>query len=330
MKKITLLFILLYMVFAADAQDAIFTQFYASPLQINPAFTGSTVAPRVALNYRDQWHNVPRAYSTYSVSYDQFIDAFNSGIGVTIMGDQAGDGVYQRNVANVTYAYRLQTRSDLTMKLGVDLGIGQTNIDWGRLVFLDMIDPINGSISGAATQEVPPQAFNKSFLDFGAGFVAYTKSFYAGLALKHLNTPNISILDKNPTINTGLPIRYTFHAGYEMVYRQNRKNKPTAYLTPNILIAKQGPFGMVNLGVQGGINGLFGGIGFRHAFRNSDAILVNFGMQKGIFKMGYSHDITVNGLPSTFGSHEVSLLLNFDELIDHSKPKYNDCFRFFR
>ena len=330
MKRLLFIFIIVIGSISVQAQDAIFSQFYASPLQINPAFTGSTIAPRVALNYRDQWHNVPRAYSTYSASYDQFIEAFNSGIGITILGDQAGDGIYQRNAANLTYSYRLQTKRDLTMKLGVDLGVGQTNVDWARLVFLDMIDPVNGSVSGSASQEVPPQSFYKGYLDFGAGFVAYTKNFYAGLALKHLNTPSISILDKNPTINTGLPIRYTFHAGYEVVYRQNRKKKPTSYLTPNILIIKQGPFGMINLGVQGGMNGLFGGIAFRHAFRNPDAVIVNVGMQKGIFKMGYSHDITINGLPSTFGSHEVSLLLNFDELYDRTKPKYNDCFRFFR
>ncbi len=312
------------------AQDAIFTQFYASPLQINPAFTGNTAAPRIAVNYRDQWHNVPRAYSTFSASYDQFIENLNSGIGVTLLNDQAGDGIYQRNTANITYSYRLQTRKNLTLKLGVDMGVGQSNIDWNRLVFLDMIDPISGTISSATSQEVAPQELFKSYVDFGAGFVAYTKSFYAGFALKHLNSPSVSILDKNANVNTGLPIRYTFHSGYEIVFRQNRKKRPTAYLTPNILVVKQGPFGMVNLGVQGGMNGLFGGVGFRHAFRNADAVIVNVGMQKGIFKMGYSHDLTVNGLPNSWGAHEISLLLNFDELYDHSKPKYNDCFRFFR
>jgi type IX secretion system PorP/SprF family membrane protein len=330
MKILQLISLILIVAIKTQAQDAIFTQYYASPLQINPAFTGNTAAPRIALNYRDQWHNVPRAYSTYSASYDQFIEALNSGIGVTILGDQAGDGIYQQTAANVTYAYRLQTKRNLTMKLGVDVGLGQSNIDWNRLVFLDMIDPINGSTSGTASQEVQPQVLNKSYLDFGAGFVAYTKNFYAGLALKHLNTPNVSILDKNPNINTGLPIRYTVHTGYEIVLRENRKKRAVTYITPNLLFLSQGPFKMLNIGVQGGMNGLFGGLGFRHAFRNPDAVLVNVGWQKGIFKIGYSHDITINGLPTTFGSHELSVLLNFDELVDHSKPKYNDCFRFFR
>jgi type IX secretion system PorP/SprF family membrane protein len=247
-----------------------------------------------------------------------------------LLSDQAGDGIYKRNNANVTYAYRLEVSKDFFLKIGVEAGVGQSNVDWNRLVFLDMIDPINGSVSNTASQEVPPQEFFKSYVDFGAGFVAYSNKFYAGIGLKHLNTPNVNILDKNQNINSGLPIRYSFQAGYEIVYRQNRKKRPTAYLTPNLLVLKQGPFGMINVGLQGGMNNLFGGIGFRHAFKNPDAIIINFGMQKGIFKMGYSHDLTINGLPGSWGSHEVSLLLNFDELYDRTKPKYNDCFRFFR
>jgi type IX secretion system PorP/SprF family membrane protein len=328
-KSLFLIIIIHLLYYTSRAQDAIFTQFYASPLQINPAFTGNTIAPRIALNYRDQWRNVPRAYSTFSASYDQFIEKLNSGFGVTIIGDQAGDGIFQRNGANVTYAYRLQSRIGFNLKLGVEAGVGQTNIAWDKLVFLDMIDPING-ISGKATQEVAPQEFFKNYLDFGAGFVAYNKNLYFGLSLKHLNSPNTSILDKNTNINTGLPIRYAFHAGYELVLRENRKRKPVAYLTPNILVVSQGPFGMVNIGMQGGINGFFAGLGFRHAFRNADAILMNVGWQKGILKVGYSHDITINGLPNSWGAHEISVLLNFDELYDRNKPKYNDCFRFFR
>jgi type IX secretion system PorP/SprF family membrane protein len=312
------------------AQDAMFTQFNASPLQVNPAFTGTTLAPRLALNYRDQWHDVSKAYATFSASYDQFFEDMNSGIGVTLLSDQAAAGIYQRSNASLTYSYRLRTRNGINLKLGVDAGVGQTNVDWNRLVFLDMIDPINGTTSPIASQEIPPANFFKSFFDFGAGFVAYNKNFYVGLGLKHLNSPNISILDKKTNVNVGLPIRYTLTAGYEIVYRQNRKNKPTAYLTPNILIASQGPFSMVNLGVQGGMNGFFGGLGFRHAIRNPDAVLVTVGMQKGVFKMGYSHDLTINGLPNSFGSHEVSLLFNFEELYDRKKPKHLDCFSFFR
>lgn len=313
----------------AIAQDPMFTQYYATPVLLNPAFSGNTLAPRVALIYRDQWHNVPNAYSTFGASYDQFFEKFNSGIGVTLMADQAGDGIYKTNNANITYAYRVKTRNDVALKIGIDLGVGQTSLDWNKLVFLDMIDPLNGNIGGT-TQETAPTSLQRTYADLGAGFVAYSKKFYAGLSMKHLNSPNTNFLNANNNVNLGLPIRYTLNTGYEIVLKENRKHKATAYITPNILFVKQGRFGMINASVQGGLNNLFGGIGFRHALRNSDAVLINVGMQKGIFKIGYSHDITINGLPNSWGAHELSVVLNFDELYDRRKPNYLDCFRFFR
>ena len=57
------------------AQDPIYSQFYAAPLQLNPAFAGNAYAPFIAANYRSQFasFNNGAAYSTYSVSYDQFL-----------------------------------------------------------------------------------------------------------------------------------------------------------------------------------------------------------------------------------------------------------------
>ena len=39
----------------AFAQDPSFTQFYANPLYLNPAFAGTARCPRLNLNYRNQW-----------------------------------------------------------------------------------------------------------------------------------------------------------------------------------------------------------------------------------------------------------------------------------
>jgi len=67
----------------AKAQDPVFSQFYAAPLQLNPAFAGNTYAPFITVNYRNQWSgfNDFKTYVTYAASFSQFIEGMNSGVG---------------------------------------------------------------------------------------------------------------------------------------------------------------------------------------------------------------------------------------------------------
>ena len=71
--------------------DVAFSQFYANPLYLNPAFAGSKVCPRVSLNYRSQWPSLVSAFTTVSASYDQYIDALHGGVGAILMTDRQGD-----------------------------------------------------------------------------------------------------------------------------------------------------------------------------------------------------------------------------------------------
>ncbi|MFT5922039.1 MAG: hypothetical protein ACI8TS_001371, partial [Flavobacteriales bacterium] len=47
--------LLMTMLPEAKAQDPEFTQFYANPLYLNPAFAGTARCPRLVMNYRNQW-----------------------------------------------------------------------------------------------------------------------------------------------------------------------------------------------------------------------------------------------------------------------------------
>ncbi len=65
-----------------NSQDIHFSQFYMSPLNLNPAMTGVMNGNiRLTGNYRNQWASVLRdkSFRTYSVSYDQRVAVGRNG-----------------------------------------------------------------------------------------------------------------------------------------------------------------------------------------------------------------------------------------------------------
>ena len=85
------------------AQDPSFSQFFSSPLNVNPALTGNINGDwRVISNFRDQWIGPASPYTTGTVSYDRKIlqhkmpgvpEENVMGIGAMIMYDYAMDGI---------------------------------------------------------------------------------------------------------------------------------------------------------------------------------------------------------------------------------------------
>jgi type IX secretion system PorP/SprF family membrane protein len=183
-----LLFVLfLFASLSAQAQDPIFSQFYAAPLQLNPAFAGSGHAPRLGAAYRNQWSGFNNAYRTYAAFYEQSIDRLNSGIGFNLEGDDAGDGILRTTRFSAVYAYRLNITGNLAVKIGVEAGLQQTALDWDRLVFPDQIDPLDGPV--ITTTEQRPDQLNNTVFDASSGLLLLSDRFWLGLGLKHLNTP---------------------------------------------------------------------------------------------------------------------------------------------
>src|SRR5438067_13574700 len=72
MKKVTLLLTVVLWSVVSFAQDIHYSQFYASPLTLNPALTGVNECNyRANAMYRNQWSSVSsNPYQTPSVSFD--------------------------------------------------------------------------------------------------------------------------------------------------------------------------------------------------------------------------------------------------------------------
>ena len=104
MRKISLLIFAAFFAVCTYAQDPHFSQFFASPLTLNPAFTGKFDGQwRLAVNHRDQWPSIPKAYVTTSGSFDFSImkdklpagDVF--GIGISGLSDASANDQLKLN-----------------------------------------------------------------------------------------------------------------------------------------------------------------------------------------------------------------------------------------
>jgi type IX secretion system PorP/SprF family membrane protein len=327
----------------AKAQDPLFSQFYSTPLVLNPAFAGTTYAPRLSATYRNQWpihDDNGTAYATYAASYEQFVPAFNSGIGILVLTDAAGDGLLKTTSFAANYAYRISVNEDFNIRLGVNAGFKQSSIDWDRLVFLDQLDPITGAVDQSGNPNISnenrPEDLSNTIFDVGAGMLAYTSKFYGGISLEHLTTPDEGFFKTNSGLIDGLPLRTSIHAGAEFVVKEGNKLHPTSFVSPNILFAKQGDQGQINAGAYYNHGIVFAGAWYRYAFTNSDAVIAVVGMQYDILKIGYSYDFTTGSslAAKTGGAHEISLVINFDnsESVRSKRraERYNDCFKIFR
>jgi type IX secretion system PorP/SprF family membrane protein len=319
------------------AQDPVFSQFYTAPLYTNPALAGVSFGPRLNLNYRNQYPGWPNAYTTIAATVDAPLEQLNSGIGLTIVSDEQGDGVYRNNYFNATYAYHARFDNGIAIRLGLNAGAIQTAVDGSRLVFSDVIDPIDGPGDLTATEEQVAN-LTRTSVDVGAGFLVSAGPAYAGISLAHLNSPDESLLIVNDNLSVGRPLRTSVQAGAQIeLSSYNNRRQPT-FISPNLIYVRQGGFQQLNVGAYAGFGRFFGGTWYRHAFGNADAVIATAGFREGVLRVGYSYDLTLSslaGVPGGLGgTHEISLgidLGNSRELRNRRyQDRWNDCYGLFR
>lgn len=299
----------------AVAQDPEFTQFYANPLYLNPAFAGSAHCPRAALNYRNQWSGISGNFITSSASYDQHVDALAGGVGLLAWYDIAGEGVLTTTNVSGIYSYQISVNKKFSLKLGVQATWAQKKIDWSTLTFGDQIHAQRGFIYNTGEIQTDAPA---SYADFSAGVLGFSEKYFFGFAVNHLTEPNESLV----SANSPLPRKYTFHAGGIIPITGNDEGPS---LSPNILVQSQQSFLQMNIGVYFTQNPIILGAWYRLTRENGDAFIALAGFQTGIFKFGYSYDYTVSQLGRTGGSHEVSLGIQFECQPRKEKFKTVNC-----
>jgi type IX secretion system PorP/SprF family membrane protein len=250
--RVLLVFLLATSAIVTNAQDIHFSQFYMSPLNLNPAMTGvMNCNHRVVANYRNQWGSILKqnAYNTYSASYDQKIpvgryDYF--GVGGTLWGDKAGSSEFATIQARLSGSYAKKMggyrRKAHYLVVGADVGASQRSINSANLQWPSQHDG-NGGFDPSRTGEVIADP-NFIFLDLSAGALWFTvldddRNFYFGGSFSHLNRANQSFGNQE---YIPLYSKFTFHAGGEFMIA------PKMGIVPGVVTFFQGPSFQLNVG----------------------------------------------------------------------------------
>lgn len=287
------------------AQDPEYSQFFANPLHLNPAFAGTTELPRAVINCRNQWPQQGKSFTTYSLSYDFLLKGHNTGFGMQIYHDREPNNIVNTNSAALSYSHHIRLGLESFMTLGLNAGFVLKQFDTNTLIFPSEINQLSGTISSGTP--VNYSETKRIYPDFAFGALGQHRNFFWGVSAHHLTQPNQSIT--TGAEKSKLPVKFTLHAGARTHQLHHGLLSRKFTLSPNILYQQQGSFKQLNVGIYVIEKSLLFGGWFRNNIDSRpDAFIILLGFARETLQLGYSFDYTLSKLSNySYGSHEISL-----------------------
>jgi len=293
------------------AQDPAFSQFFASPLTLNPALTGKFNGDvRVAGNYRNQWPSINNAFITSTVSIDGGIlkkalpETDVWGLGLMAMTDKTASGILTSNYLALSTSYHKALDEDGLHQIGIGFQATYANkrLDGTKLNFEDQLDQ-QGGWTIPSGEPIAGHQVNINYFDLNAG-ILYNGStdgannFYFGASVYHLTRPQESFTGN---ASYTLHPRLTLHGGYSFPLSPGNSLN---FIHFSGMFSQQAEARDIVLGGAWSVNvnnndnnpvNFYLGSWVR--FNNvTDAIIPYVGLDFGSFTLGISYDVNVSAL----------------------------------
>lgn len=304
------------------AQDPHFSQFFSSPMTLNPAFTGKfNGTVRFAGNFRNQWPTINRAYQTATASVDLPIlqkvvgDMDRLGIGFMGFTDKSAAGAVGFNFFSASAAFHKALDEDGFQQLGTGFQVTYSNmlINTSMLKFEDQLTPFG--FTNPTSEVFNNSTLRSTYWDVNAGLL-YSMSttdrnnFYGGVSLYHINRPSQQFTGVGYELNP----RATFHAGgYVPISVNTALNFNGLYSTQagahEALLGAAAQF-FTGDPTANNPTSFYGGGWIRFG----DAIIPFIGLEFNGFRIGASYDVNTSSLKTASqsrGGIELSLIYTF-------------------
>ena len=287
-------------------QDPQYSLYMFNPLGVNPGYAGSREALSGVLVHRSQWVGLEGAPVTQAFSVNSPLKIRSMGVGLNITNDKIGPKSII--TATAVYAYRIKVGSG-RLAFGLRGGIQNYNYNWDMIEYKDKEDQIPNTAVGS---------FVIPTFDFGLYY--NTNTFYAGIALEHMNEAQFSFTKAMVETNNGAQvyshitgtIGKAFVINNELVLktstliRSDRQGNGNIDVNGSVLINKTIQFGLT-------LN-----------TRKSVIILAEYNINKN-FRLGYAYDHNFSALTQTTGSGSHEIFVGYDFNLSKTKvtsPRY--------
>lgn len=304
MKRCLNSLIFLFLLSSVNGQDVHFSQYYFSPLSLNPANTGNYHGDyRLFGNYRSQWRELDKAYNTYSFGGDMNIYPKNVNVspGIFFLSDRSADYLSVTKIfPSAAVHFKL---AGFKLHVGVQPGIVIKSIDFYKHSFPNQLNWNTGQFDPNLPNTESIAGQRLTYFDLNLGFAASRRIGKVepefGVAMFHLNHPKESFFDDN----NHLPVRQAYNGAISYS------------VTSSIILKLHSLYGYTTkasdwvsgLNIEYVLsrtaffsNSVFAGFMWRDGFkRNYDAGIVTAGISFNQYTIGFSYDITMSELKTS-------------------------------
>jgi len=297
------------------SQDIHFSQFYYSPLSLNPANTGHFEGDwRISNNYRTQWGSISIPYNTISIGFDKtfYFHSQKIGGGIFFVNDNSGNAHLSVNKIFLSGAYHNEYKGH-NLHAGIQIGFVVKSFG-GDVTYPSQYDRGIGGFNNQLPNNETALNDNLSYPDINFGLM-WSKRFgkiepEAGYTVFHINNPKESFTD----VKNRLPLRHVFHVGTKIDLNQK------FFVKPRLLYMNHKRAGDMIIGANFGYNlpvnnykmeSLFFGPHFRTILNKADALIFALGINFKNIDIGISYDVNISPLQvasSGAGALEFSLI----------------------
>jgi len=299
--KLLVLFLSFISIKFLNGQDIHFSQYFNSPLSLNPSQTGNFEGDwRAFVNYRDQWRAIAYPFKTISGGYDQklTIQGHDIGVGGYVFNDKSGIFLNCTQIY-LSGSYR-KTIDENHFSGGLQVGYVMKSINYDKIAFPDDYNVEKNLFEpGFGTSDNGNNQLSYVDVNLGIGWSRKINKFEpeVGLSFFHVNQPNESFEGNSAS---KVAMRSAFFASVKT------ELKPTLYIKPGVLFYTMRGSRNMMIGSQVGftvrgnrfnVREVYGGLYLRNGLADpTDAVIIMFGAQIRKVAVNVSYDLNISSM----------------------------------